>query len=794
MSVLKGELKVKNNGAIELRFQDDSNESKTFGIGKSILTASLYKSHKNNPQALNELDVEFELDNNQPRRVREVGGIFQAVPQPKTVNPNIFHNPYNFVPALPRNNITGELGDRKPIGHGRYHTNHWTGRIAVKLTTITPLLIPDASEMEEDAQGHKTFPTRLDAQGKPYLPPTSLRGMLRSAYEAVTNSRLSVLDPHDMRLAYRMPAQMGLEMVPARIKNNQIKLYPGTSGIGSDGRPQGPMYAAWLPFYNRSSTRPHGRLTYPDGSLPQHGDAVDFWAEKFDRQNPNGASVFSYWKVRKIVKSGGKLGTAPNTSSGQGNHQPVGEPLRQFSGFVYITNKNIDGKHDERVFFSQNAPISCPLSNDLRTKWKELITNYQEIHKEDLRKGWTSPPALNNSCWSRQVISGAAERQLREESLCYAKTRNSGRGCQVDELYPVMITRGLFNQAPISLLDSSLKPATQADKSQLSPADRVFGWVNQQGKGSYKGQLRIHSVTCQSDDPLDDFSHTPVPLAILGQPKPEQAGFYNAQNRQGKPLNPGRGKGSGYNSTNQGLRGRKVYVHHQGLPKGHWNNPQQDKTQRDVQGHYQEYRRPQNNGVEQKDDQNRSMKNWVKVGTEFTFDIDVVNLSEVELGGLLYLLTLPDLHFHRLGGGKPLGFGSVRLDLIESETDLRPGQDWSEFYQTLLPDEVVVKPINVSQCVKAYQKSVEATYGGDFDNVRFITAFGRSANGFDDNAAVHYPRVTPEPTPAGEAFKWFVENERESKNESGMKLTLPDLADSDPDSFPIQPTKPNTQS
>ena len=527
--------------------------------------------------------------------------------------------------------------------------------------------------------------------------------------------------------------------------------------------------------------------------MPQHGDAVDFWAEKFERQNSSGGSVFSYWKVRKIVKSGGDLGTAPNRSSGSGRHQSIGQDLRQFSGFVYITNKNIDGKHDERVFFSQDPPICCPLSNDLRSQWKELITNYQETHKEDLRKGWTSPPALNNSCWSRQVISGAAERQLSEGSLCYAKARNSGQRCQVEGLYPVMITRGLFNQAPISLLHSSLKPATQADKSQLSPADRVFGWVNQQGKGSYKGQLRIHSVTCQSDDPLHDFSHTPVPLAILGQPKPQQAGFYNAQDRQGKPLN-GRGKGSGYNSTNQGLRGRKVYVHHQGLPTSHWNNPQQDQTQRDVQGHYQEYRRPQNNGVEQKDDQNRSMKNWVKVGTEFTFDIDVVNLSEVELGGLLYLLTLPDLHFHRLGGGKPLGFGSVRLDLIESQTDLRPGQDWSEFYQTLLPDEVVVKPINVSQCVETYQKAVEAAYGGEFNNVRFITAFGRSAKGFDDNAAVHYPRVTPHPTPEGEAFKWFVENERESRDESGMKLTLPDLADPAPDSFPIQPTKTNTQS
>ncbi|MCC5900276.1 MAG: TIGR03986 family CRISPR-associated RAMP protein [Phormidium sp. BM_Day4_Bin.17] len=790
MSVLKGELRVNNRGNIQLRFQDDNRRQ---GIGDQILTKSFYETYQENPQALDRLEVEFELDNNQPCRVREVGGVFQDTPKPKTVNPKVFHNPYNFVPALPRNNITGELGDRKPIGHGRYHANHWTGRIAVKLTTITPLLIPDAAEMEEDAQGHKTFPTRLDAQGKPYLPPTSLRGMLRSAYEAVTNSRLSVLDPHDMRLAYRMPAQLGLQMVPARVENNELKLYPGTSGIGSDGRPEGPMYAAWLSFYNYNSTKPHRKITYPDRSLPQHGDHVSFWAEKFERFSHNGNAIFSYWKVRKIVKFGDNLGSAPNRSSDQGAHKPVGQELRQFSGFVYITNKNIDGKHDERVFFRDNElsddePISHSLSNDLRTKWKELITNYQEIHKEDLRKGWTSPPALNNSCWSRQVISGAAERQLSEGSLCYAKTRNKGRGYQVDELYPVMITRGLFNQAPITLLHESLKPATQADKSQLSPADRVFGWVNQKGKGSYKGQLRIHSVTCQSDDPLDDFSRTPIPLAILGQPKPQQARFYNAQDRQGTPLNQGGSKDSGYRSSNQGLRGRKVYPHHQGLPNGHWDNPQQDNTQRATQGHYPEYRRPQQNGVEQKDDQNRSMKSWVKVGTEFTFDIDVVNLSEVELGGLLYLLTLPDIHFHRLGGGKPLGFGSVRLDLIESDTDLRPGQDWSEFYQTLLPDEVVVKPINVSQCVKTYQNAVEAAYGGDFETVRFIAAFCRSAKGFDDNAAVRYPRITPQPTPEGEAFKWFVENEREGNNEPGMKLVLPDLADPAPASFPIQPT------
>lgn len=44
-----------------------------------------------------------------------------------------------------------------------------------------------------------------------------------------------------------------------------------------------------------------------------------------------------------------------------------------------------------------------------------------------------------------------------------------------------------------------------------------------------------------------------------------------------------------------------------------------------------------------------------------------LNLSAVELGALAWLLSLPKEHFFRFGGGKPLGFGSVRLDLESHE-------------------------------------------------------------------------------------------------------------------------------
>ncbi|MFM7367800.1 MAG: RAMP superfamily CRISPR-associated protein, partial [Sphaerospermopsis kisseleviana] len=117
-----------------------------------------------------------------------------------------------------------ELGDRPPCGHDSYLDNHWSGRISVTLTTVTPLLIPDAANLTEDGNRHKTYPLRLDADGKPYLPPTSIKGMLRSAYEAVTNSRLSIFVKHKDRLAFRMSTKN--DFIPARVecRDNQLVL------------------------------------------------------------------------------------------------------------------------------------------------------------------------------------------------------------------------------------------------------------------------------------------------------------------------------------------------------------------------------------------------------------------------------------------------------------------------------------------------------------------------------------------------------------------------------------------
>lgn len=734
--------------------------------------------------------------------------------QPKNI-PGDFHNPYNFIPALPRPNYA-DLGDREPIGHDCYYDNYWSGKITCTLTTITPLLIPDAAKVEkvkveERENGHKIYPLRC-VNGKPYLSPTSIKGMLRNAYEAITNSRFGVFEEHGDRLPYRMPVNIGLEMVPARIEKNSkgqlvIRLYPGTSKISNNGIPiDNVMYAAWLPRYDRNDPQPSPSATrYEDSqALPSHGDKVTVWLEQYKKLKHDGSVIFKHWRVRKIVRYNDSIGTRPTKGEIRGRYQPTGQEMIETDGFVCITKKNINGKHDERVFFikSDRNLEDIELTKELENKWLELIANYQEIHAEEIEQGLQGPPALEHSHWSRHIVGGEGEKKLTEKTLCYARVRKNGNTCQVLDLYPVMIPRDFYELAPASLLPNELKPATSIQ--ELSPADRVFGWVNQQGSGAYKGQLRISAVECKTEGASADFSPDGIPLAILGQPKEQQARFYLAKNQQGDPLDRGTSKEEGY-TENQGLRGRKVYPHHRGtMERGDWDNPMEDRTQQE--GLHQEYRRPkieaqeqpnnrpklkgqkQQKYQEQRDDQNRSIKEWVNPGVVFSFEIEVINLSPVELGALLWLLDLPkycsDIEsYHRLGGGKPLGFGSVKIQI--TETDLRTGQEWQNFYRSLKKQDKT-EQAPALKCVETFQDAIKTAYQkSEFKDVSFVAAFLKSAQGFDDGKPIHYPRLQPKPDPNGKNFEWFTKNE----NRKDFKLSLPLLVEDE--GLPYIPERPN---
>src|SRR5262249_14336711 len=147
------------------------------------------------------------------------------------------------------------------------------------------------------------------------------------------------------------------------------------------------------------------------------------------------------------------------------------------------SNQNIKNKHDERFVF---GPVGDPLPIDgaVKAKYLDLVRDYQSIHAQEIqerRGAGDAPDAYLGSdpgatAWSRHVYLEEALR-LDEGTLCYARVDESDGIRRLSALYPVMISRKLYNQSPLDVLPEWLRPARSI--GELSPADRVFGWVNQ---------------------------------------------------------------------------------------------------------------------------------------------------------------------------------------------------------------------------------------------------------------------------------------------------------------------------
>lgn len=796
------------NNKWKISFQNEKNETKTLFCQPNVFSQGF------NPSKEEETEIDFERDTTPQKnacKVRPKDQEWQGQERTQMVNYNRqnpvgqhqrhddhnrrdiqnqprnfssqslkgeFHNPYNFIPAIPRDVSHPDFGDHEPSGHDRYISDKFSGKLTVKMIVETPLVVLDTARVEVQGD-HKKFPVRIE-NDKPFINPTSVKGMLRSAYEAVTNSRMSVFTKHEDKLAFRMNPKEALDFVPVRIEESssgqkQITFYTGKFDES--------MPAAWLGKYGTHNSGNYNNL---DTHRKKVWAYIEVWEHKIDRFNPfRNDNVFYFWNVVELQDANVASPTLvqPNRRTNWNNAQRLATPQGQWvEGFVCKTKQNIRGKHDERVFFKDTTAPTPEILSDakwtsLKDKWRNLIENYQEEHvKED------NPPAHSGAnSWSRQIKGGKSETILENGTLCYAKVREDTTGkFEVLELFPVMISRRLHQNSPNDLLDPTLKPAKSL--SQLSPADRVFGWVGDgvRKNGNYRGQVRFGSVVCQTDDAIQQFKD--LPLNILGQPKPQQGRFYVAETEE---------KGEAQSSTEKrnnedagykkgrGLRGRKVYPHHASLPNDYWQNPIDVNLTTSNPKFFKEYRRPPKDGQEQRDSQNRSIQGWIKPQTEFQFDIHFTNLSEVELGVLVWLLDLnsenQNKYFHRFGGGKPLGFGSVKLGLDLMKSEIYEGKELKKRYESL--DDVSMTKTDAKTCKTKFEDAVKSAY----PNSNFLESFMRVCEGFTTtNLPTHYPRArqfkqdrdrnvtwlspeSPNPLPPhseGLAYEWFVANNK----------------------------------
>lgn len=197
--------------------------------------------------------------------------------------------PYNFV-SLGK-------GKARVAPHDPYAKDNLEGRMTCLLTVRTPLFIPNTSGggraqrvfySYEDLAGKKEW--ELRAPKEPVVPGSSIRGMLRAAYEAASNSCMGVLkkENNDASRQALYALAEGADYLPCSGKGNNLcpacSLF-GMVGAGYGGR----AYGSRIRF---TDAQCRGKIEYGEPrQIPQLWEPRAYAAGFYTRRHENGAET-----------------------------------------------------------------------------------------------------------------------------------------------------------------------------------------------------------------------------------------------------------------------------------------------------------------------------------------------------------------------------------------------------------------------------------------------------------------------------------------------------------------------
>ncbi len=696
--------------------------------------------------------------------------------------PTRFYNPYNFVRPLPPPSGEGAEPETRLLGRCPPPPLHryvgLTGRIVCELTTVTPTFVSDSYGVEAHTTAggkvHRVYRFFRDPDGVPAIPGSSLRGVVRSVFEAVTSSCWGhVADRH---LSRRLATGVAAGLAPGRLRRDEdggwwLDPFFGTTGFLPDGPVHHgePLYAAWVARYVHG-----GRPIQPRPSQWDGKDVQPYAARGFPRLPPGLAHGTPCWARIRLTQHDWRNRFDFWNVEALGDSRSAVEPHaapddRVVQGVYCETGFNIGHKHDERVFFNAGpeAPPPIPVDRDQVRRFLALLEDYRENHRrrDERRPGHTGTGPRP----SRFVVGGPASEEGCDGELVYARLEAGTGGLRVKDLAPVSVPRIFYGKSIRDRFPEGVEPCAELDPGsgplRLCPACRVFGWVptGEEGKRSsrtYRSRVRFGGARFTGPDPLDLTRRS---LDILSAPKPTTVRFYLAPVGAAKTsdLRPERDQTRiDYESGRVAVRGRKFY-----------------RPRREVALH----------PPEENSDQNRTVVDWLKAGETAGFEVAFECLAPVELGALLWALELQPGWVHRVGYGKPLGLGSVEVkvkDLVIHGPDRYAGKGADAGRP---PDE---PRRGVEHLVERFRTAMARRHGGSFAdlvNVKDLRALLRKEPA-GSRLPVEYPSLNDDARP--ESFHWFVVNNGRSYDRApaGKGVWLGFAAD-DP-GLPYDPAEP----
>ena len=686
-----------------------------------------------------------------------------------------FYNPYNFVRPLgvakSAETPAARLMDRcTPPPHDRY-IGH-TGRITVRATTTSPLFVSDSGYVYEtdadrkaDHRTYEHFKFDFGNGAEHAVPASSLRGMLRSTFETVTNSCFAHFD-YGSRLSYHLAAAESLKLVPARVEYSEetrkwsLRLLPGIARLTVGNRPD-KLYAGRVERYEPLRSRPprrrrDGRPPAPKRPFQEREVALDGM-----RHGDECFAIARELKFPPVLQ----IREVSTSLAALRTRRRDGEALVR--GFLCVTNQNIENKRFERFFVrdARQNEMVLSLSDRARLRYGELIRDYQKRHQDAIKKARrngkdpSKPLSNKDAGFSRFMLESHSE--LRNGDLVYAQLSGTIHNPSVEFLVPVAIPRVSYDRKVSELLLKHLHKCDDADN--LCPACRTFGWTYgrpndpndrppERATTAYSSRVRLsHAKLVGEATPMG-----PMTLSILGSPKPTTTRFYLQSKTSGRPRNGLHDAAAGYDNSDNMLRGRKVYRHHPhvGANKLDWSNDRGEHIQ------------VNNRRGSNRSDQNRTIADPLPEATTFEFTVDFDNLAEAELGALLYAIQLESEMHHRLGFGKPLGLGSLQLQVTQLER-----LDVGGRYSAEATPGFQTATDTIPALIDTFKTALATAHNRPFDKLPNIADLKTLLSSPAEPHPIHYPRSTQRRDPEGKNFEWFMGNNR--NRELRLALSLP---------------------
>lgn len=533
---------------------------------------------------------------------------------PKHNNPTrpdrIAHAPYNFVP-LPDQIVQVDYD----IPSQDIYTGY-TGYLDCTLTTLSPTYTRAAlnpeffaefadsiQRMMRNEQARETYAQFfcLDDAHRPIIPGSSLHGMVRTLVEIAGYAKIQWVTHR--RLFFRTV----------------------------DATAVGQYYR------DRMTNNVEG------GFLRKHGE--QYYIKKCH--------------VARLHRK--KLGGKHNLYEGSSpNLTPrwTGKPGQYIPVWVRLTN---NGRFVEQIEFKEEEGLRegrLVITGDVPKKKKEFVfllpdEDAEEIpvdegmierfHDEDQITQWQEKAFPKNKpqsdCRQRDGML-RKDSFLREEGDPVFFLREND---QVTFFGRAQMFRLPYTYSPLELVPLDLR---RQNDHTIDLAEAIFGYVPEGDRTTSRaGRVFFTDAVCEPEQENIWLTEKPITPQILASPKPTTFQHYLVQDRE-KGHDPDDKRELAHYGTptpdETVIRGHKLYWHKQGGLE------------------IEDFREAED--VHWDTDSQHTQIKPVRAGVKFRFRVYFENLTEVELGALLWVLDLPEGHHHKVGMGKPLGLGSVSIE------------------------------------------------------------------------------------------------------------------------------------